>query len=528
MTTLIRIHESDHRPGVVLDDGANYVARASWALDNALFYDPTQRTTSNYRTTPEVFVDAASALDPVVLDVDLSWWDYIRSSIRVLYCLVEARLLDGPWTEVDLWGFVVNHDPLASLSPIHLIALDGAGNVQRDGVLDAGRSFDGDNVASVAPDNEPLAFSWALLDSPTNVDTSSPAYALLDSVPPLARAIALPAGTPTAASDVGEYRIRVSVTDSDISDIGVRLGQPGRGHADTRLIIQPATPNLQILSPTQANPLRLLPDANTLIGIAYSIGANVANGAALGGAWVLRLSITQQATFANAVVPVPVNTVVFEQTRVDPQLVSSFTWNGTIASADPMWAGRPAVGVHSVRIELLDRQAAATGDPAAIVSEVAAITVYGSRAQQVAAEVLAHPGITLMQAHVSGVVDNAVAQVNIADVAAGGGAARSNYDNAPGGTTALNQATLEAMLGLAASYTFTVSDIAGGSHSPGSLHYAGTAFDVFMIDGAVANAANPSVAAFMQACRNAGATLVLGPLPLPGNPGHLNHVHAQW
>ena len=141
-----------------------------------------------------------------------------------------------------------------------------------------------------------------------------------------------------------------------------------------------------------------------------------------------------------------------------------------------------------------------------------------------AAQILRNAQITLATVHSSGVNDQATAQQNIADTAAGQRAQRSDYDGAPGGTVALNQRLLHGLLSLAEQFSFSISEIAGGSHSSNSRHYAGVAADINVINGQSATARNRHVATFKARCRSLGATEVLG----PGDPGHSTHVHAAW
>ena len=143
---------------------------------------------------------------------------------------------------------------------------------------------------------------------------------------------------------------------------------------------------------------------------------------------------------------------------------------------------------------------------------------------RLAAEILRSHRISLATFHVSGVVDHANARQNIVDTAHGKAARRSCYGGAPCGSVFLNVAMLRGMLALRNSYTFRVSEIAGGAHSPGSRHYAGKAFDVDILDGQAVSASNPHVHGFMQHCHLLGATEVLG----PGDPGHATHLHCGW
>ena len=143
--------------------------------------------------------------------------------------------------------------------------------------------------------------------------------------------------------------------------------------------------------------------------------------------------------------------------------------------------------------------------------------------QQLAALVQRNPRITLATGHVSGRRDNANAQQNIDDQAAGNAASRSNYENAPGGTTNLDRDALTTLNDYAKDHDVTVSELADGSHSRNSRHYSGLGWDVTSIDGTPISARNPGTS-LMDAARQGGATEVLG----PGSPGHNGHIHAAW
>lgn len=147
----------------------------------------------------------------------------------------------------------------------------------------------------------------------------------------------------------------------------------------------------------------------------------------------------------------------------------------------------------------------------------------------IAKSILNHRGISLATTHDSGRSDKANAKQNIKDTAAGRKARRSHYGTAPGGSVTLNKNMLNAMLKLntAKRFTFKVTEVAGGSHSRGSKHYAGRAFDVGTVNGkrvSTSGAGYNNAKKFMRACRSYGAVLVLG----PGDSGHSTHVHCQW
>jgi hypothetical protein len=143
---------------------------------------------------------------------------------------------------------------------------------------------------------------------------------------------------------------------------------------------------------------------------------------------------------------------------------------------------------------------------------------------RLAQNILNNPNVNLANRHVSGVNDNATARRNIDDTANGRPASRSSYGNAPGGTITLNIRLLGSILKLAQTYNFHISELAGGSHSANSRHYAGITMDVNVINGQHVSGAHPDFRNFMRACRALGATEVLG----PGNKGHATHIHCAW
>ncbi|SEQ27398.1 hypothetical protein [Lentzea albida] len=126
--------------------------------------------------------------------------------------------------------------------------------------------------------------------------------------------------------------------------------------------------------------------------------------------------------------------------------------------------------------------------------------------------------------HESGVADNATALKNINQAASGLAAQRSSYGTAPGGSVCLANSMLNGLYYVGSAYRLTLSEIAGGSHSAGSKHYQGVAFDVASINGSSVSSSNPYYQGVMQSCRNNGAVLVLG----PGDAGHATHLHCQW
>ncbi len=134
--------------------------------------------------------------------------------------------------------------------------------------------------------------------------------------------------------------------------------------------------------------------------------------------------------------------------------------------------------------------------------------------------------IHLDTTHTSGVVDNANARQTIVDTANGNQAKRSAYGTAPGGSVWLDPRMLDCMDKLVGTYGYTyyVSETSGGSHSAGSYHYDGTAFDTYIINGVGVSSSNPYWTTFNQRCVNMGSIESLG----PGYPGHDTHVHNAW
>ncbi|MER7181490.1 hypothetical protein ABT404_18735 [Streptomyces hyaluromycini] len=153
--------------------------------------------------------------------------------------------------------------------------------------------------------------------------------------------------------------------------------------------------------------------------------------------------------------------------------------------------------------------------------------------QQLAQQLLAS-GSAFATVHPSGVRDQAFALQNLKDTAAGKPAARSCYGNAPCGTVRLHATMLQALLDITRGQTVNVSEIAGASHSPNSLHYQGTAFDIDRISGsggsgnALAHAqADPAIGT-CAAMGAAEAWLERADGSRAGAGQNGNHVHCGW
>lgn len=134
--------------------------------------------------------------------------------------------------------------------------------------------------------------------------------------------------------------------------------------------------------------------------------------------------------------------------------------------------------------------------------------------------IAASDAIELAETHISGVVDAASPKDNIMAALRGEEVMRSAYGTAPGGSVSLTRPILNALLALTQppySYSFNVTEIAGGSHRLHSRHYAGAAFDVNRINGTDVSIKHPQQLGFRNACLALGASLVLGP-PDEGHP----------
>jgi hypothetical protein len=85
---------------------------------------------------------------------------------------------------------------------------------------------------------------------------------------------------------------------------------------------------------------------------------------------------------------------------------------------------------------------------------------------------------------------------------------------------------LRALRGMGIRGSVTVSEIAGGSHAPGSAHYAGEALDIRYVNG-VHVAPGSSYGLAVDTCRAYGAHHIYYPAYDPVG-GHQNHVHCDW
>lgn len=147
--------------------------------------------------------------------------------------------------------------------------------------------------------------------------------------------------------------------------------------------------------------------------------------------------------------------------------------------------------------------------------------------QELAEKIRDNSRIYLATSHSSGISSaNSTARQNIIDTANGGRAHTSYYSDVGDTLVWLHPRLLDCMdrLEQVYGYSYSVSEIAGGDHSSGSYHYAGTAFDVYTINGVGVSSSNPYWQTFNQRCRDMGSIESLG----PGYPGHDTHVHNAW
>lgn len=142
-----------------------------------------------------------------------------------------------------------------------------------------------------------------------------------------------------------------------------------------------------------------------------------------------------------------------------------------------------------------------------------------------AEKILNHPNITLAKTHSRSKPDNATPYQNIKDTMMGELAALSPGAGKTVKRVQLDARLLRALLTLAESYRYSISEIAGGVHSKKSLHYVGTAVDINIINGKHVSKHHREVIAFMRTARDLGAIEILGPL---NDEKHATHVHLAW
>lgn len=119
--------------------------------------------------------------------------------------------------------------------------------------------------------------------------------------------------------------------------------------------------------------------------------------------------------------------------------------------------------------------------------------------------------------------DDANADDNIRDAAAGRAARTSVYGDAHGRPVNINPRLLSIIDALSQTYRLGISEIAGGDHSTNSQHYQGNAVDINSINGIHVTENNPYFRQLMRDARRLGIGLTIG----PPSAGHATHVHLQ-
>lgn len=235
-----------------------------------------------------------------------------------------------------------------------------------------------------------------------------------------------------------------------------------------------------------------------------------------------RIRLGQTLTVRGNVAPAhPVGSVVRLQRYVSGEWRTVTSGRMTTSTAYRVSFRPGAVASYAMRVVRPADAAHATG-----ASALWRQTVAPENARDVALDIRADSGIALDGTHLSGFVDRAHAKANVVDVSEGQLARRSAYQNGPGGFTALDLRMLKALRRMGAVGRVTVSEIAGGSHSRGSLHYSGRAIDVRSVNG-VPIRRGSSYGLVLDACRAYGAARIFHPRYDPYG-GHQGHVHCDW
>jgi hypothetical protein len=291
----------------------------------------------------------------------------------------------------------------------------------------------------------------------------------------------------------------------------VAYGTTDSGGRVTLRAVLPATSALRLYHPTGAVSAPAVPVRGVSVAIRVSAAA-VSTRIRLGGKVVVRGGIAPA---------YPVGSPVYLQRLVAGLWRNVATgWMNTSTSYAVTWVPGGA-GSYVVRVvKPADAKRARGTSPwwwQTIVKETPAL---------VARDVLADASVTLETTHDSGVADLASARQNLYDVGAGRLAHRSAYQNAPGGYTTIDLRLLRALRRMGWAGRVTVSEVAGGSHSVGSAHYAGRGLDISWVNGQhVAPGSSFGIA--VDACRAHGASRIFSPAYDPYG-GHSNHVHCEW
>jgi len=132
--------------------------------------------------------------------------------------------------------------------------------------------------------------------------------------------------------------------------------------------------------------------------------------------------------------------------------------------------------------------------------------------------------------HQSGVKDEATAYREARDAAAGKPVQLSAYQNAPGGTTRLIPQMANVLNELAKVGKVSVNEIAGGSHSVGSRHYAGIGIDIGSFNGKRLEKGVAEAMTVINMCKKLGAENIFNANLNCGSTcdQHNGWVHCDW
>jgi murein DD-endopeptidase MepM/ murein hydrolase activator NlpD len=367
------IHRTAGPIRIKIASGSDFIARARWGLTPGLVAEPPTevRGPLNYSANPEVFIAGELAPDrPLYLPLDPLWWDVQRYDERNIYCVVEFRHPeDAAWSLLADFVFVVDQDPVANAGRDQIVQLDAAGAIVADVTLDGSASDDRDLHAAVNPDPGPLIYDWSCIHGPPNAQGTLPMAAAMN-VGPVASPVFLLAGTVVPPEARGAYRFQLEVRDTNVATIGSTAGQPGKGFAETRVLVGGAAGALVIQMPTTAEPYIGNAQDGIAVTVWYSIGDALANDPAYANGWQVRLTLRQ--AIESPIIPGrAVGEPVYVATTTSSHRVGSFAWAGTATFdilRNPTPNGGRAFGAFDIELELLDRTGASTGVPASRVT----------------------------------------------------------------------------------------------------------------------------------------------------------------
>ncbi len=360
----VKIHEDDNPPRIIYLDGYDFYIRGYWATSLESLIDPSQRIFyENFFDNPTMWIDAAFAPtleNPLIIQVDPFWWDYIRKLERLLYTRIEARTEDSEWIVLNEYLFIINHNPVANAGVDEIITINPDGSVPISIHLDATSSTDIDSYHPTHPDTGLLNYQWSLEAYPPTIDHLGLLYNRIANIDSIGQPLFLSVGEPIGLDGIGTYRFKVTVNDNDVHEIGKRRGLTGEGISLVNMQIRYPTPELSILAPTTSVSQFSNFEDGVNIQIHYRVGDGVSSLPQYNGIWMLRITLKQSIASPHITPAIPNNTIVFEQTRVDFSVEGYFSWDG-IVKGDGAFAGFPAIGAFSIELELLDRTGTSIG-----------------------------------------------------------------------------------------------------------------------------------------------------------------------